>query len=146
MDYKKVLENMCNLWCVMALKTSKCINMFVMFVCIYYVFSYVRVLVYAHPVPSHVGKSSLLGICFICTTRTSHICLQLSSGNKHQLIRKGLHCRAGATLATCLGGRLFLAKVRRRTARHAASRELSRRRRRWRYFSTTDTGNPNQVL
>ena len=131
----------------MALKTSECIYMCVMFVCVYShmhptccVFAYVRVLVYAHPVPSHVGKSSLLVICFFCTPRTSHICLQV-------IVRKQASTHSsGATLATCLGGRLFLAKVQGRAARQAASRELSRRGRRWRYFSTTDTGNPNQVL
>lgn len=73
--------------------------------------------------------------------RTNHICLQLSSGNKHQLIRKGYTVER-ATLATCLGGRLFLAKVGRRTAKADASKELSRQRRKLEVLQHHGHGQP----
>lgn len=89
-----------------------------------------------------IGNQTCYAHALSATPRRATIAL-ISSRNWHQPICKGFQCRAGSTLATCLGDGLFLANVQSRRARRAAAREESRPRR-LRHFSTKDTGNPNQ--
>lgn len=123
-----------------------CVHMHIHASYICYAYAYVRVHVYAHPVSSHVGKSNLLCICFICTPGRATFAFMLSAGNQHQSIRKGFQCRAREPAPLWPPAlESGYSKVRSRTARQAAAREVSRRRS-LKHFSTTDTGNPNRVL